>query len=146
MQMMVDEDEGFKASEVTKAPESSTSESDADSCFKEAKIGGVLSTPAVRNFAKQLGFNIEDVQGTGEGGRVIKQDVLNYAARAGIRQESSAPVNAAPAEQYRQGDEKLPGVSLTYQWEYEDKTVPLRYIIICLALVLNSIVNSDTAR
>lgn len=137
MKLLVDEDassnELFKASVVTKAPDLSTIVSDAaNSCPKEAKIGGVLSTPAVRNFAKQFGVGIEDVPGTGQGGRVMKEDVLNFAARAGLLQES-----APPAEQYHQGDEKSHEISSTYQWEYEDKTVPLRYIIACFVSVLN---------
>lgn len=136
MKLLVDEDassnEFFEASAVAKSPDLSTIVSEAsNSCLEGAKIGGVLSTPAVRNFAKQLGVSIKDVPGTGKGGRVMKEDVLNYAARAGLQQESS------PAEQYHQGDKKSQEVSSTYQWEYEDKTVPLRYVMSCLVSVLN---------
>lgn len=143
MKMMVDEDsssdEVFEASEITKALDSSKSASDvADSYLKKPKMGGVLSTPAVRGFAKQLGVAIEDVPGTGTGGRVMKEDVLKYAARAGIQQENSASVDTTSAEQYLKGDQKSPEVSSMYQWEYEDKTVPLRYIIVCLIPMLNS--------
>lgn len=142
MKLLVDADASsdqlFEASADAKAPDSSTIVSDvANSCLERANIGGVLSTPAVRNFAKQLGVGIEVVVGTGKGGRVMKEDVLNYAARAGLLQESSPPINASSAEQYHQGDQKSPEVLSTYQWEYEDKTVPLRYVIACFASVLN---------
>lgn len=136
MKLLVDEDassnELFEASAVAKAPDLSTISDAANSCLEGAKIGGVLSTPAVRNFAKQLGVGIEDVPGTGEGGRVMKEDVLNFAARAGLQQESSPPT-----EQYHQGDKKSHEVLSTYQWEYEDKTIPLRYVIACFISVLN---------
>lgn len=144
---MVDEDassnEVFKASEVTKTPDSSESNSEvADLCPKETKMRGVLSTPAIRNFAKQLGVNIEDVQGTGIGGRVMKEDVLNYAARAGILVENPATLNDASPDQYLTGDQTYPEVSSTHQWEYEDKTVPLRYIVSCPLSFLNYLVSS----
>lgn len=126
LKLLVDEDassnELFEASAVAKAPDLSTIVSEAaNSCLGGAKIGGVLSTPAVRNFAKQLGVVIEDVPGTAKGGRVTKEDVINYAACAGLLRE-----NSTPAEQYHQGDEKSHEVSSTHQWEYEDKIVPLR--------------------
>ncbi|KAI3469359.1 hypothetical protein Pfo_026022 [Paulownia fortunei] len=131
LKMAVDENafsnQCFEASEVIKAQDSNISEFDvADSGHRKAKIGGVLSTPAVRNFAKQLGVNIEDVHGTGKEGRVLKEDVLNYAAREGILKESSASFTASSAEQYLEGDQEFPDISSTYGWEYEDRTIPLR--------------------
>ncbi|KAI5011952.1 hypothetical protein ZWY2020_024086 [Hordeum vulgare] len=48
---------------------------------------GSLSTPAVRHLVKQYGLNIDDIQGTGRDGRVLKEDVLNYAASKGLLQE-----------------------------------------------------------
>ncbi|GAB2220197.1 hypothetical protein Droror1_Dr00007840, partial [Drosera rotundifolia] len=45
-----------------------------------SSIIGVLCTPAVRSIAKQYGININDVPGTGKDGRVLKEDVLRYAA------------------------------------------------------------------
>lgn len=139
--MVVDENafsnQSFEASEVIKAQDSSISELDvADSGLRKPKIGGVLSTPAVRNFAKQLGVNIEDVHGTGKEGRVLKENVLTYAAREGILKESSASFNSASAEQYLEGDQKCPDISSTYGWEYEDRTIPLRYIIVFINSLL----------
>lgn len=130
--MVVDENafssQCVEASEIVAALESDISELDvADSGLRKAKIGGVLSTPAVRNFAKQLGVNIEDVHGTGKEGRILKEDVLNYAAACkGILKESSASFNAPSSEQ----DQKFPDGSFTYGWEYEDKSFPLRYIVV----------------
>ncbi|KAL2865465.1 putative 2-oxo acid dehydrogenases acyltransferase [Aspergillus lucknowensis] len=39
-----------------------------------------LATPAVRGLLKTLNVNIEDVQGTGKDGRVLKEDVQRYVA------------------------------------------------------------------
>ncbi|PYI35480.1 hypothetical protein BP00DRAFT_334239 [Aspergillus indologenus CBS 114.80] len=40
-----------------------------------------LATPAVRGLLKTLNVNIEDVQGTGKDGRVLKEDVQRFAVR-----------------------------------------------------------------
>ncbi|XP_073309093.1 lipoamide acyltransferase component of branched-chain alpha-keto acid dehydrogenase complex, mitochondrial [Primulina huaijiensis] len=101
-------------------------ELDDDSLLKKEKIYGVLSTPAVRSFAKQLGLTIEDILGTGHDGRILKEDILNYAARKGILKESSEILNEdSSAEQYL-GDKKSPDISSAYGWEYEDRSLPLR--------------------
>lgn len=51
--------------------------------------GGVLSTPAVRNLVKEHGININDVQGSGKDGRILKEDVLEYAIRKGVIKDPS---------------------------------------------------------
>ncbi|KAL2810473.1 2-oxoacid dehydrogenases acyltransferase-domain-containing protein [Aspergillus granulosus] len=59
-----------------------------------------LATPAVRGLLKSLNVNIEDVQGTGKDGRVLKEDVQRFAAA-----RSSQPT-VAPVPQ--QGDTSVP--------------------------------------
>ncbi|GFQ03407.1 lipoamide acyltransferase component of branched-chain alpha-keto acid dehydrogenase complex mitochondrial [Phtheirospermum japonicum] len=115
LKMIVDDNafsnQRLEALEITKAPlVSNASELDVvDIGLKKANIGGVASTPAVRNFAKQLGVNIEDVHGTGKDGRVLKEDVLSYSANEGITKESSGSFAASSDER-----------------EYEDRTITLR--------------------
>lgn len=112
----------------TGALDSSIGDSDGQSSVPvDTKLGGVLSTPAVRNLAKQYGIDISDIKGTGEGGRVLKEDVLNYTAKTGIIKERFA--SSSSYEELSQGEEMYPEVSAAYGWEYEDKTVQLRYII-----------------
>jgi pyruvate dehydrogenase E2 component (dihydrolipoamide acetyltransferase) len=52
-------------------------------------------TPLVRKLAQQHGVDLSTVQGSGVGGRIRKQDVLDAAARA--KQAPAAPAAEAPA-------------------------------------------------
>ncbi|XP_012827500.1 PREDICTED: lipoamide acyltransferase component of branched-chain alpha-keto acid dehydrogenase complex, mitochondrial [Erythranthe guttata] len=129
LKMVVDEtafsSQSVEAPEIIKAH---------DLCIKELDIvdskvkndGPVLSTPAVRNFAKQLGVNIEEVCGTGKDGRILKDDVVSYAE--GVSKESSSSVNASCVEKYLGAEEKSQDISLIYGQEFEDRIIPLRYI------------------
>src|SRR5207302_4354983 len=50
------------------------------------------STPAVRRLAEEHSVDLRQVKGTGLGGRVTREDVLQYVAQRG-----AAPAPAAPA-------------------------------------------------
>lgn len=134
--MVVDENATF-CNQHDEASEGVTTEQDhksselhvADSMPRKAKTGGVLCTPAVRNLAKQLGVNMEDVQGSGEEGRVLKEDVLNYAAKEGFLKEGPASFSASCTDQFLQKDQNIPNVSYTYEQDYEDRTITLRYCL-----------------
>jgi pyruvate dehydrogenase E2 component (dihydrolipoamide acetyltransferase) len=55
--------------------------------------GGVLATPVVRKLAKDLGVELEEIPGSGPGGRVTEEDVRRAAgpkAPAGIPAESAS--------------------------------------------------------
>jgi 2-oxoglutarate dehydrogenase E2 component (dihydrolipoamide succinyltransferase) len=54
-------------------------------------VGRARSSPLVRNIAREHGVNLDEVPGTGLGGRVTKDDILNF-----IEQRKGAPA-AAPA-------------------------------------------------
>ncbi|KAI8003568.1 hypothetical protein LOK49_LG08G03246 [Camellia lanceoleosa] len=96
------------------------------SVLENTNVGVVLSTPAVRNLAKQYGIDIGDVNGTGKDGRVLREDVIKYAANKAIVKEALASSIATPGEQLLGGDEEYPHVSAAYGWDYEDKTILLR--------------------
>ncbi|HEX6791681.1 MAG TPA: dihydrolipoamide acetyltransferase family protein [Candidatus Krumholzibacteria bacterium] len=56
------------------------------------------SSPVVQKIAAEHGVDVSLVDGTGEGGRVTKKDILSYiesASRSGV--QSSAPAPAAPS-------------------------------------------------
>lgn len=104
--------------ENEKSLDSDTSNSDSEvSSLEEIKKGGALSTPAVRNLAKQHGIDIDKIIGTGKDGRVLREDVLKYAAS----KDASLTVKL--------GEEKHKDLSAGYGLDYLDKTFSLRYII-----------------
>lgn len=82
---------------------------------KETAEMGVLSTPPVRHLAKQHGLNINDICGTGKDGRVLKEDVLRYAASKGICVELPYVSHAST--------ENMDSVEVQ---SYEDRTITLR--------------------
>ncbi|KAJ4326099.1 hypothetical protein N0V94_000261 [Neodidymelliopsis sp. IMI 364377] len=63
----------------------------------------LLATPAVRGMLKDLKLKIEDIEGTGKDGRVLKEDVQRHteAARQSFASSSipAAPVTAASSQQ-----------------------------------------------
>jgi len=61
---------------------------------EEAKGGKVRSSPLVRNIAREHGVNLEEVPGTGLGGRVTKEDILNFVERGKVAAPAAVP--AAP--------------------------------------------------
>jgi len=61
---------------------------------------GRATSPLVRKLARELGVDVSAVPGTGNGGRVTKEDVIG-AARAGM---SSAPARAPASEPVRMFD------------------------------------------
>jgi 2-oxoglutarate dehydrogenase E2 component (dihydrolipoamide succinyltransferase) len=63
-----------------------TAESDAD----------VRSSPLVRKMAKEYNVDLTQVVGTGSGGRISKQDLLDYVAKGGKSVTTAAPVAAKP--------------------------------------------------
>ena len=49
-------------------------------------------SPAVRKLVAEHNLDASKISGTGKGGRIIKEDVLNY-----LESQESAPAAAAPA-------------------------------------------------
>ncbi|GMN62382.1 hypothetical protein TIFTF001_031472 [Ficus carica] len=96
-----------------------------DSEQNEHNVSKVSSTPAVRGLSKQYGINIDDVVGTGKDGRVLKDDVLNYAVEKGILEDSSSSSRAGSLHAMG-GHESNVHASAGVGLNYADQTVSLR--------------------
>lgn len=59
--------------------------------------GRALATPATRKLARDLGVDLSRVRPTGPSGRVTKDDVRTFVARAQARAAQPAPTAAAPS-------------------------------------------------
>ncbi|KAL6185996.1 hypothetical protein ACLB2K_042118 [Fragaria x ananassa] len=96
-----------------------------DSDLNTQNIGGVLSTPPVRNLAKKYGIDINEVHGSGDDGRVLKEDVLKYALQKGIIEVASAS-SSSSSDEFSGLEESYSHASAKAGGIYEDKTVTLR--------------------
>ncbi|KAI3928026.1 hypothetical protein MKW98_023627 [Papaver atlanticum] len=93
--------------------------------FDRNNKGGVLSTPTVRHLAKEYGININDILGTGKDGRVLKEDVLKYAANIGLCQ-LVAHSQASSTEQLQIKEEDTACALSLDGCNFEDTRMPLR--------------------
>ncbi len=55
----------------------------------------VLATPAVRRLARQMGIDLSEIQGSGRGGKVTREDLENH--QSSMVQSKSAPLQDTPA-------------------------------------------------
>ncbi len=87
-----------RTSDTGSAPSQGQGQSSGDS----SDGGGPYVTPLVRKMAAEHAVDLSSLEGSGVGGRIRKQDVLDAAARqkeAAQKQESAPAAEAAPAAQ-----------------------------------------------
>ena len=61
------------------------------------EVGRARSSPLVRNIAREHGVNLDEISGTGLGGRVTKDDILDFIERRKGAPAAAAAVAPAPA-------------------------------------------------
>ncbi|MFN6087728.1 MAG: pyruvate dehydrogenase complex dihydrolipoamide acetyltransferase [Cyclobacteriaceae bacterium] len=74
------------------APAANTSNGTSDSSAN----GRVKASPLAKSIAKELGYDISKITGTGDNGRVTKQDVENYKPSAQTATATTAKSSSAP--------------------------------------------------
>ncbi len=86
--------ESQKDESPEKAESSKTSKEDTASTV--SSNGRVKASPLAKKMAKDLGYDINKIKGTGEGGRIVKRDVESYTPSAepapATKEKGSAPV------------------------------------------------------
>ncbi|MDQ3958455.1 MAG: 2-oxo acid dehydrogenase subunit E2, partial [Actinomycetota bacterium] len=66
---------------------------------------GIIS-PLVRRLADEHDVNLDEIEGTGTGGRIRKQDVLKYVEQGKSRREARPAASAEPAPQREEPERK----------------------------------------
>ena len=96
-----EEKEEAKETVAAPTPESSASsnsQAPASTSDNSSSNGRLKASPLAKRLAEEKGINIQQVQGSGEGGRIVKRDVENFvpaqqpAAQPAAAKTASAPV------------------------------------------------------
>ncbi len=116
-QKLIEAEEQYSTS-VEETPKEEKSQSIAESALKaetpksqaivskpatsSSSNGRIIASPLAKSLAKEKGISLSLVQGTGEGGRIVKRDVENYApGLGGIAALASESYTEEPVSQMR---------------------------------------------
>src|SRR5690554_1513402 len=99
--------EGVAATAADKVPAAS-----ADDGASDEKVGDKILAPAARKLVAEHDLDVSKIEGTGKGGRVLKEDVQR-AVQAGTAKKSAAPgatrqAAAAPVSQGERIEKRVP--------------------------------------
>lgn len=99
------------ASSAATAPAAAPAPSAAKPAAAPAVVEPSRSSPAVRKLAREHGVDVSNVPGSGDGGRVTKDDVLRAASGEPARREPSVAASAPVAAARPAADASSAGVS-----------------------------------
>jgi len=85
---------------VATAPAAASAEPEAP----EPTASGGLINPAAKKLAEERGIDVSLISGTGKGGRITKEDVVNYTPPAPTPASAAAPAAAPAAVELEEGD------------------------------------------
>lgn len=84
-----------KAEEVTETAEPVKEEAAPAAAATTADGGRIKASPLAKKMAADKGIDLATVKGSGEGGRIVKQDIDGYKASAAPSKSVAAPVGAS---------------------------------------------------
>ena len=75
----------------------------------DTEVGGTLVNPAAKKLADERNIDLSQVAGTGKGGRITKEDVVNFTPAAAAPASTPAPAAKAPAaaQEILQGGDRV---------------------------------------
>jgi pyruvate dehydrogenase E2 component (dihydrolipoamide acetyltransferase) len=82
------------------------------------------SSPLARKMARELGVSIEQVQGSGPGGRIVANDIKNFKPSAGAPQKAKAP-SLPPMQQLETKEIPLTAMRRTIAKRLAESTGPI---------------------
>jgi pyruvate dehydrogenase E2 component (dihydrolipoamide acetyltransferase) len=83
-----------------KPNESNSSDEDSSSSSNTSSDGGrIFASPLAKKIAEENGYNLADIKGSGENGRIVKKDVENYTPKTS---ETKASQSEAKQEQAKE--------------------------------------------
>ena len=76
---------------------------------QDTEVGGTLVNPAAKKLADERNIDLSQVAGTGKGGRITKEDVVNFTPAAAAPASVAAPAAKVPAvaEEVLQGGDRV---------------------------------------
>lgn len=77
-------------------PDRTQADAEATQAPPVARKAPVAAPPSVRQFAREIGVDIDEVKGSGPGGRVSEEDVKRHARQQPATGSAAAPAGAAP--------------------------------------------------
>ena len=87
--------------EESTAPEATVAEPTAPVSTPTASNGRVLASPLAKKMAADKGLDINQINGSGEGGRIVKKDIENYTPSVGSTVTGVESFTTVPVSQMR---------------------------------------------